>query len=1031
MITSRQWLTKLTAAALFTVTTAGTGHAANLPPVTSGTLQLWLKADIGVTQDAAGNVNEWDDQSGNANNATQADATLQPKFVSGAVPVSGQPVIRFTGVQTIAEGEYLQGTGQVDIPAGFTSFFVYLRADPTPPREQMAVYLGVPGTPSSGRGYYIRSGFGGGDDEMAFSGWANDHGTGFTIPINTYRIWTLRLSDDQTQLDFFDTDGVSTFTATDTVGSLLTPGAGYYVGGLGSQLRNLQGDIAELIVYKGTLSDADRTAVESYLSHKYFQPQKGPAVTSTSPLGQSVSPSAPISIQIEDSGTQLATNTVQLLLNGSAVVPTMSKPAGTNVTTITYSPPTPFVPGSTNNVRIIFGDTSTPAVMTTNDFSFVVLPGAIFLSGSPTGTAVRANATITATLQDVVTKVVTNTIQLLLNGKPVVPTITQPAGTNLTIITYAPATPLVQGSSNTVRVIFGDNYTPPIFKTNDFGFAVIDEAVAATIVNINFNGQRNVPGPRGPGPGYAGQGAAGGGTNFNQILAISALPDGTDDDNLTVGGTNLLNSIGGATTVSFTVGPVGGDDAGPPATGDPTSPGALLSTYVFNLSAGNTTAQSPFTITGLNGVPFVDIYIYRGNGGTSIPGSSTAPFVPRGIFTTANTVYYPNVPVVNGTVTGFFGPGTAVIYGMTIKMPQPGAFFLSVSPTGTAVTTNAPISVQLEDYVTQVQTNSIQLLLDGQAVVPTISKPAGTNVTTITYVPPTGLASASSNSVRIIFSDNSTAPVFKTNDFGFRVIDEAAAVHIVNIAFNGARNVPGPRGPGPTFVGQGAAGGGTYFNGTPAISQLPDGTDDDNITVGANNLLNSNGGATGVAFTISPVGGDDAGAPPGTDPTSSAALFGQYVFVGSAGQITGKADFTISGLGSAATADLYFYYGVAPKITIPGVTNSTFAATGIFTPANTEFFRAVPVSNGTISGTLGTGTVALLYGLSIQAPAAQGPPPTLSVARQGGGVVITWQGSATLQSASTVNGTFSDVKGASSPYNVTPLKGAEFFRLKQ
>jgi hypothetical protein len=86
------------------------------------------------------------------------------------------------------------------------------------------------------------------------------------------------------------------------------------------------------------------------------------------------------------------------------------------------------------------------------------------------------------------------------------------------------------------------------------------------------------------------------------------------------------------------------------------------------------------------------------------------------------------------------------------------------------------------------------------------------------------------------------------------------------------------------------------------------------------------------------IDGDDAGAPPGTDPTSAAALFGQYVFVGSAGQVTGKADFTISGLGSASTADLYFRYGVAPKVLIPGTTNVTFAATGMFTPANTEFF---------------------------------------------------------------------------------------------
>src|SRR5262249_50060677 len=147
----------------------------------------------------------------------------------------------------------------------------------------------------------------------------------------------------------------------------------------------------------------------------------------------------------------------------------------------------------------------------------------------------------------------------------------------------------------------------------------------------------------------------------------------------------------------------------------------------------------------------------------------------------------------------------------------------------------------------------------------------------------------------------------------FVVIDYTAAASIVNIAFNGQRNVPGPRGPGPTFVGQGAAGGGTTFNGLPADSALPDGTDNDNITVTGNNLLNSLGQPTNVGFTISPVGGDDAGDPAGTDPTSSSALFGQYVFVGSAGQITGTSTFTISGLGSESTVDLYFYYGANPN----------------------------------------------------------------------------------------------------------------------
>jgi len=51
--------------ASFSVTVAGSASSATLPTVTSGTLQLWLKADEGVITNAAGQVSQWQDQSGN------------------------------------------------------------------------------------------------------------------------------------------------------------------------------------------------------------------------------------------------------------------------------------------------------------------------------------------------------------------------------------------------------------------------------------------------------------------------------------------------------------------------------------------------------------------------------------------------------------------------------------------------------------------------------------------------------------------------------------------------------------------------------------------------------------------------------------------------------------------------------------------------------------------------------------------------------------------------------------------------------
>ena len=58
-------------------------------------LQLWLKADAGVTADASGGVTAWADQSGQANHAAQPNATQAPKLVENVL--NGKPVLRFEG----------------------------------------------------------------------------------------------------------------------------------------------------------------------------------------------------------------------------------------------------------------------------------------------------------------------------------------------------------------------------------------------------------------------------------------------------------------------------------------------------------------------------------------------------------------------------------------------------------------------------------------------------------------------------------------------------------------------------------------------------------------------------------------------------------------------------------------------------------------------------------------------------------------------------------------------------------------------
>ncbi|HOY58830.1 MAG TPA: hypothetical protein PK640_11945, partial [Verrucomicrobiota bacterium] len=656
-------------------------------------------------------------------------------------------------------------------------------------------------------------------------------------------------------------------------------------------------------------------------------------------------------------------------------------------------------------------------------------------SAGPTGPAVRFNTAIAVELQDYVTHVVPSSVRLEVNGQAVMATVSKPVASAITTVTYAPAGGWVQGSTNAFRIVFADDAVPPVVQTSDFGFAVLDEALAAAIVNIDFTGTQNEYGPRGPGPLYVGQGPAGGGTAWSEIALDTRLPDGTDDRTLSASGNDLVNSLGETTTVGFTMGPVGADDwyAGT----DPAAADALWGDYLFFMDSVSWTQQADFTISGLGDVPWVDLYFLSGSHAASarsfiVTEGSRAPYTANGIFTPANTLYFAKVPVTDGTVTGSTGnPALTVLNGLTIRQPLPQPFIKSASPTGNTVRRNTAIKVELQDYVTRVVPSSVQLEVNGQAVVATVSKPAGSTVTTITYTPAGGWASASTNTFRIIFGDDAVPPVTQTGDFAFVALNESLAAATINIDFTGIQNDPGPRGPGPLYVGQGPAGGGTAWSEIVLDTRLWDGTDDRTLSASGTNLVNSLGDATTVGFIMGPVGADDWFG--GADPAAADALWGDYLFFVDSVMGVERADFTISGLGIVPSVDLYFLSGShgpgARSFVVNGASPAAFVANGIFTPDNTLYFANVPVTDGTVTGSTGNPALCVLNGLTIRKLVSQ--PQTLTIVRQGNSVVVSWTGTGTLQIADRVTGGWNDLPNATSPQTVTPAEGQKFYRLRQ
>jgi hypothetical protein len=254
------------------VTLSVNAGGTSLPSVSSGTLQLWLKADAGVVTNASGQVSQWQDQSGNANHASQSVANNQPLLVFDP-EIGDRPAVRFNGIQYNANGSYLHGAGNVGVPNAMTAFTVFNALSITNAKNSLWT-IGVPGSAS---GASRISGFANG--EMGFSGWSDDHFTPFIVPSNTYRIWTDRLNANLNTLNIFDTSADSATNFTFSTTGLLTPGAGYYVGGLNPSLPGVggytqglyfNGDIAEMVCYQGYLSEADRLAVLNYLQQKYY-----------------------------------------------------------------------------------------------------------------------------------------------------------------------------------------------------------------------------------------------------------------------------------------------------------------------------------------------------------------------------------------------------------------------------------------------------------------------------------------------------------------------------------------------------------------------------------------------------------------------------------------------------------------------------------------------------------------------------------------------------------------------------------------
>ncbi len=218
---------------------------------------LWLDAGRGMVQ--SGTVDSWADQSGNSLIATGTGAT-RPSFVASDANFNNQPVINFAATGTnkhlvVADNDILDNTN------GFTLFVVF-RTNLTASNYALLSKRTTVGTEQSYM-TWVNAG------QLSSRASANTV-TGGTINNSTTYVGTTVLNGAATTVANF-VNGTSAASGTGPA-SIPNNASNLYIGAFdvsGGETRNLDGRIAEVLVYTSTLNAAQRQIVENYLAAKY------------------------------------------------------------------------------------------------------------------------------------------------------------------------------------------------------------------------------------------------------------------------------------------------------------------------------------------------------------------------------------------------------------------------------------------------------------------------------------------------------------------------------------------------------------------------------------------------------------------------------------------------------------------------------------------------------------------------------------------------------------------------------------------
>ena len=253
--------------AVYELTSTGEAPALWLPSNAATLLAGWWKADAGVTADGSGYVASWADQSGNSNTALQGTQQNKPKRETGVV--NSLPALDFDGTASFLS---VADANTLDLNATGCSLFVIASLD---------TYGAATGTVRKGA-FVEKAGVAG----ISYSLETRDE-VGENPPAV---LAGLAYQNGAVSRSSSNVVALSRFTILSVVAGANSPtGAGLYVDGTlrgsvsgsvgadnanaliigGAAGRWVNGRVAEIVLYKGVLSVADRQRVEGYLANRY------------------------------------------------------------------------------------------------------------------------------------------------------------------------------------------------------------------------------------------------------------------------------------------------------------------------------------------------------------------------------------------------------------------------------------------------------------------------------------------------------------------------------------------------------------------------------------------------------------------------------------------------------------------------------------------------------------------------------------------------------------------------------------------